>query len=332
VYAGKEAKSLGLSGVTEERQDPNLNIELQGEPPLEQHGLAIWKTYKYRLRLKYGLSPGSHRLKVNGVIGKEDLRESYDLPIGTQGEGWVDIVNEYQKPVTCWSSWRASDCEETTLTLINKLKYPLDIESIDVASSSSALVADQSLKYSMRLPNNPSPQKFTMTPRSQPISWQSVFGGFGKSPRLFLTIRFKDHYERKPYSKAVLDLESKPNFVVLAFFLLLGAVVGTIVRIDLGRLQKAGLITRKQKFVFAATTFASGVLVCLVALFANVKLIVFNGDYSAYDPKVLFLTALVATISGLPILYALLKLPGQPEPDQKKQAAPASPRPEQDGD
>jgi hypothetical protein len=48
-------------------------------------------------------------------------------------------------------------------------------------------------------------------------------------------------------------------------------------------------------------------------LFANIKLIVLTdqNSYSAWDPKVLFLTALLATVSGLPILYAYLKIPRQ---------------------
>lgn len=328
VYAGREAQNLGLTSVTAERPDPNLIVEPQStDPPLEHHGLVLWKTYKYRLRLGDGLKPRLHRLKINGVIGKEDFSENYDLPIGAQGEGWVDILNEPPKPVSCWSGWRPSDCEEITLNLTNKLDYPLEIKSIDLSSDSPGLIANQPLTSAMTLPDNPSPQRFTLTPKSQGISLQSIFSGFGKSPRLSLTIKFKDHYNREPFSKANLDLQIKPNFVVLAIFLLLGAVVGTIVRIDLGRLQKAGVITRKQRLVFAATTFATGVLVCLIALFANVKLIVFNGDYSAWDPKVLFLTALVATVSGLPILYALLKLPRQSEPEVKDEDTPAPRRP-----
>jgi hypothetical protein len=323
IYAAKEAKNLGLTTVTEERHDPNLIIEPQsGDPQLEQHGLAFWKTYKYRLRINNGLKPRLRRLKINGVIGNETLSEDYDLPIGAQGEGWVDIVNESQKPVTCWFGWRDSYCEETTLSLTNKLDYSLDIESVDLASDSPALVAGQSLTESMTLPDRPSPQTFKMTPRSQPISWQSIFSGFGKSPQLLLTIKFKDHYKRETYSKVRLDLQVKPDYAVLAIFLILGAVVGTIIRIDLGKLQRAGVITRKQKAVFAASTFATGALVCLILLFADVKLIAFNGDYSARDPKVLFFTALVATVSGLPILYALLKLPRQPKPDTKDENAP----------
>lgn len=331
VYAAKETKKLGLTSVTPERNDPNLIIDPPSPEPQEEHGrLALWKTYKYRLTIKNGVKPRLHRLKVNGVIGNETLSVDYDLPIGAEGEGWVDITGDSQKSATCWSGWTSSECEEISLNLQNKLDYQLEVKVIALATDPPGLVKDVDVPL-MKPPTiagKLSPQQLKLTPWSMPISWSSIFSGFGKSPKLFLTITFKDDYGREPYSKAVVDLQMKPNFVVLAIFLLLGAVVGTIVRIDLGRLQRAGVITRKQKAVFAATTFATGVLVCLIALFANVKLVVLNDqNYSAWDPKVLFLTALVATVSGLPILYALLKLPKQPEPDTRDKGAPARHRP-----
>ena len=179
VYGPHEAGNLGLSSVTQERPDPNFAIELEfSDPPLEPHGLAIAKTYKYRLTLREGLRPRFHRLKVNGVIGQESFSEAYDLPIGAQGEGWVDIVNEPPRPVVCWSHWNVSNCEEITLTLTNKLDYPLDIESIHLSSDSRSLVADQRLEKSMSLPDDPSPQRLPLMLKSQGISWESVFGSF----------------------------------------------------------------------------------------------------------------------------------------------------------
>jgi len=108
-------------------------------------------------------------------------------------------------------------------------------------------------------------------------------------------------------------LQIIPNMLVIATFLILGDVIGTFIRFDLGRLQRGGIITARQRIWVAITTFASGVVVCLIALFANIKLIVLTDEnsYSAWDPKVLFLTALLATVSGLPILYAYLKIPRQ---------------------
>jgi hypothetical protein len=157
------------------------------------------------------------------------------------------------------------------------------------------------------------------------MTFARVFSGFGK-PQLTIKIDYKDDYNRVLHSQANMGFQIRPNILVLAIILVLGAVVGTLVRIDLGRLQKAGVISRRERLVFAATTFASGILVCLIALFANIKLVVLNdqNSYSAWDPKVLFFTALIATVSGLPILYAYLKVPRLPEANARADQQPAS--------
>ena len=147
--------------------------------------------------------------------------------------------------------------------------------------------------------------------KAKGVTFTRAFNGFGK-PQLKIKVDFKDDFGRVVHTESKMGFSIRPNLLILAIFLVLGAVVGTLVRIDLGRLQRAGVISRKERIVFAVTTFASGILVCLIALFANIKLIVLNENaYSAWDPKTLFFTALIATVSGLPILYAYLKIPRQ---------------------
>lgn len=149
--------------------------------------------------------------------------------------------------------------------------------------------------------------------KAKPITLSRIFRGFGR-PEVTARIDYEDEYGRALSTQTMVDLNIRPNILVIGIFLVLGAAIGTLVRIDLGRLQRAGVISKKERAVFAATTFASGIIVCLIALFANIKLVVSSDSYSAWDPKVLFLTALVATVTGLPILYAYLKLPRPTEP------------------
>jgi hypothetical protein len=145
-----------------------------------------------------------------------------------------------------------------------------------------------------------------------------VFAGFGKAPRVDLLVSYQA--SGFTFVKTVpVNLQIKPNFLILTTTVLLGVFFGTIIRIDLRRLEKSGLITRKQLIAFACTTICTGIFVSLVALLANLKLVAFEEEriYSSWDPRVLFLTGLIGTIGGIPLIYGLLKLPKvEPKPQE----------------
>jgi hypothetical protein len=214
-----------------------------------------------------------------------------------------------KKPHTLVDCWAGSDCSELELEAQNKLPYKITIKNISI-SSEDLLYNKPTEGYLNEIKTNSPPIDLNVLMKAKPITFRRVFSGFG-TPQIKMRIDYEDEYGRPLSTDLTTDLQIRPNVLVIAIFLILGAVVGTFVRIDLGKLERAGVISRRQRIVFFITTFASGIVVCLVALFANIKVIVWTdqNSYSAWDPKVLFLTALVATVSGLPILYAYLKLP-----------------------
>jgi hypothetical protein len=208
--------------------------------------------------------------------------------------------------IECWAAKKCSDLE---LHFVNSLPYRLTITNVTIRSND--LLDPKPVSYDNSPLEQNSEKDVTFSLNANPMTFSRVFSGFGK-PQLTMKIDYEDDYHRVLHSEMGMGFQIKPNPLVMIILLVLGAAVGTIVRIDLGRLQRAGVISRKERLVFAGTTFASGILVCAIALFANIKLVVLNDhNYSAWDPKILFFTALIATVSGLPILYAYLKIPRQ---------------------
>lgn len=249
-----------------------------------------------------------------------DRKIEFRLPLLVPDKRPIAVERGTRTEIDCWAG---SACSNLQLHFQNSLPYRLTITNVTI--NSDDLLEPKPVSIDANSIEANSENDITVSVKARPMTFTRVFSGFGK-PQMTIKIDYKDDYDRVLHSQAEMGFQIRPNILILAIFLVLGAVVGTLVRIDLGRLQKAGVISRRERLVFATTTFASGVLVCLIALFANIKLVVLNDQnaYSAWDPKVLFFTALIATVSGLPILYAYLRLPraeATARPEQQTQPA-----------
>lgn len=276
--------------------------------PERSSTLSSARFFKVHLQITKQARSGRYPLALSITSGTQTAKQEVDfsLPILATNSPAIVVKPKRHSVVDCWAG---SECSSLELEVQNKLPYKIKITNISV-SSGDLLQHQPSGDYAKEFEGNSSLKDLSLVMTAKPITFRRVFSGFG-TPQLSMRIDYKDEFGRSLSTETPADLEIRPNILVIILFLILGAVIGTFVRVDLGKLQRAGLITKTQRVVFVVTTFVSGIVVCLIALFANIKIIVWSNDnsYSAWDPKVLFLTALIATVSGLPILYAYLKLP-----------------------
>ncbi len=276
--------------------------------PERSSSLSSARFFKVHLQVTNQVRSGRYPLALKITSGPQTAEQKVDfsLPVLALNSPSIVVKPKRHSVVDCWAG---SDCSSLELEVQNKLPYKVKITNISV-SSGDLLQNQPSGDYAKEFDGNSPPRDMALVMTAKPVTFRRVFGGFG-TPQLSLRIDYKDEYGRSMSTETPADLEIRPNILVIFLFLILGAVIGTFVRVDLAKLQRAGLITKTQRVVFVITTFVSGIVVCLIALFANIKIVVWSDDnsYSAWDPKVLFLTALIATVSGLPILYAYLKLP-----------------------
>jgi hypothetical protein len=299
--------SLAVAG-----RQHGVTISPQSGPRDGGNDVTSYRTYRYSLILDDNLEAEPYQMKLTVSAGSRDENVTFNLPMGAAPQGdWLELPPEHQNYVECWSG---SVCSPVNLVLGNKLPYELVITQTSVFSEPSDLLEPSANTSTQKLKRGRSQQPVSITLTAKPMTPLRALSGL-RVPKAVLHIVYEDQYGREFSKRIPLALEVRPNLALLTVMLLLGAVAGTLVRIDLGRLHKAGVITRKQQLVFAATTFVSGVFVCLIALFANLKVVAFadQNTYSAWDPKMLFLTSLIGTIGGIPVLYAWLRLPNGAE-------------------
>ena len=268
--------------------------------------LSTMRTFKVSVQVTKEARSKRYPITAAVTSGPAVEKIDFSLPILAPGNGPIEVVKKAGALVDCWTG---SDCSPLEMVVRNKLPYKVTISNISI-SSEDLLQNKPVAEYVKDINNNASPVDLSVAMKAKSITFRRLFSGFG-TPQVMMRIDYKDEFGRPFFTETTADLQIRPNVLVISILLILGAIIGTFVRIDLGRLQRAGIITARQRILFAVTTFVSGIIVCLIALFANIKVIVWSdqNSYSAWDPKVLFLTALVTTVSGLPILYAYLKLP-----------------------
>jgi len=317
------------------RGQPNLTeIELVREYPDDHPGLIIEKAtpfgpvrdagsfssardFKVRVQITNQSRSDRYPIAFRIVSNNETASQngSFRLPILAQGDALISVDKKPRAFIDCWTG---SACSPLQLEVRNKLPYKLKISNVSI--SSEDLLEDRPTgNYSNDIEVNSAPHDLNLILKAKPISLGPIFTGFGRQ-QVFMRIDFKDEYGRRISKETTADLKIRPNFLVIGICLIIGALVGTLLRFLVGRLHHAGIISRRQRAVFAATTFASGIIICVFALIAEIKLIVWSDQntFYAWDPKVLCLTALVATMSGLPILYEYLKLPRTAKPRSQK--------------
>ncbi len=315
---------LHVISYTKKGADNLADLNIIAVSPEEHPGLIIGKAVPlgpersstlssarfFKVPIQITQQARSEKYPIAAVVPArtEAQRIGFSLPILAPNTPSIEVEKKRGALVDCWAG---SNCSPLELVVRNKLPYKITISNISI-SSEDLLENKPNGEYAREINNNSSPSDLSVPMKAKPITLRRVFSGFG-SPQLSMRIDYKDEFGRALFTETTADLQIRPNVLVIGIFLVLGAVIGTFIRFDLGRLQRGGIITWRQRIGIGITTFASGVVVCLIALFANIKLIVLTdqNSYSAWDPKVLFLTALLATVSGLPILYAYLKIPRQ---------------------
>jgi hypothetical protein len=276
--------------------------------PIES--LLSKKEYFFAIKITNAKSI-KYDMRLTGIY-KEPFEQIFKLRMGPPPGNWLSVDDD-QATVSCWTG---DACSPVTLTLTNQIPYDITIKSITITSDPQDLLEDTLSNFQPVTIGGNETYSLKLQAKAKPMSLSRIFSGFGKSPQLTAVLNLRDDSDRVGSSKPrKLNLQMRPNVVVLLITVLLGVAIGTVIRIDLGRLEKAGLISRKQRFIFAGTTVATGLLVSLIALFTNLKMVVFDDQpYSTWDPRMLFLTGLVGTIGGIPILYGLLKLPKPTQP------------------
>jgi Kef-type K+ transport system membrane component KefB len=144
------------------------------------------------------------------------------------------------------------------------------------------------------------------------MSYKNLLSGFGDPNYLIMTITYDDSNDRViSYLAPKVKIKVRPSGRVLFVSMLIGVVVGTVLKFVLQRLQRKGIISRREAVWFAGSTVFIGLVVSIIALVGKVKIVFFETTGSYDVPSVIFVVGVVAAVLGAQLLTTWFKTTDQ---------------------
>jgi hypothetical protein len=103
----------------------------------------------------------------------------------------------------------------------------------------------------------------------------------------------------------------KPRDRILILAMLVGVIIGAIIKIYLQRLQQQGVITKREVVIAVGITSLIGLVVSFVAVVGRIKIIAFDQMGSYDNPAVIFVIGLAGAVGGAQLLSTFFKGSGQ---------------------
>jgi len=140
------------------------------------------------------------------------------------------------------------------------------------------------------------------------MSFSNLLSGFSESTKLILHVTYDDSY-----GHVITDLvhpvkvKIRPRDRVLVIAMLIGVVIGAILKLYLQRLQQQGIITRREVLMAVGITSLIGLVVSFVAVVGRIKIIAFDQMGSYDNPAVIFVIGLAGAVGGAQLLSTFFK-------------------------
>jgi hypothetical protein len=340
AYAGNQnlevAVSLNTQGTT------NLDL-LRFEPP-DQAKIRFTQTskipsldtatglqttqFKYIAAIPEDVEPRIYLITIVFAYPDKDsnLRSNFWLYLGVRNKGKLSVVTD---EVTT-TEFYTGTVNPYRVELENHFPdYPVNIRSITIKSNPLGLIESTTVPV----------ENFSIDPfqrgsidlnlKTAPMSFSNLLSGFSDSNRLILHITYDDGY-----GHIVTDLihpvkiKVKPRDRILILAMLVGVVIGAIIKCYLQRLQQQGVISKRDVLIAVGITSLIGLVVSFVAVVGRIKIIAFDQMGSYDNPAVIFVISLAGAVGGAQLLSTFFKGSSQSNANaQTSSAGPSAPAP-----
>lgn len=256
--------------------------------------------------------------------GKNDnLRTNFWLYLGVRNKGKLSVVTD---DVTT-TEFYTGTTNPYRLELANNFPdYPVNIRSITIKSNPLGLIESTTIPV----------ENFSIDPfqrgsidlnlKTAPMSFSNLLSGFSDQNRLILHITYDDGY-----GHVVTDLiypvkiKVKPRDRILILAMLVGVIIGAIIKCYLQRLQQQGVISRRDVLIAVGVTSLIGLVVSFVAVVGRIKIIAFDQMGSYDNPAVIFVISMAGAVGGAQLLSTFFKGSGSSQSSNTTANAPAAP-------
>jgi hypothetical protein len=262
--------------------------------------------YKYFADISDKTEPRIYLITVTlRYPGENNITRTFDLYVGVRNKGKLSVIAETTTPAEFYTG-TANDYE---LQLENNFPdFPVNVRSITVRSDPLGLIESTTLPFKDLSIDPLQRSRIELKLKTAPMSFTNLLSGFSDSTRMIVQVTYDDSFGR-----VITDLnypikvKVRPRDRILIIAMLVGVLIGAVIKLYLQRLQQQGIITRREVLVAVTITSLIGLVVSFIAVVGRIKIIAFDAMGSYDNPAVIFIIGLAGAVGGAQLLSTFFK-------------------------
>lgn len=197
--------------------------------------------------------------------------------------------------------------------------YPVNVRSVTIKSDPLGLIESETIPINNFSIDPLQRGTIDLKLKAASMSFTNLLSGFNDSTRMILSVTYDDGYGRVITDLSYpMKVKIRARDRVLVIAMLIGVVIGAILKLYLQRLQQQGIITRREVLIAVGITSLIGLVVSFVAVVGRIKIIAFDQMGSYDNPAVIFVISLAGAVGGAQLLSTFFKGSGSSTPPAAK--------------
>jgi len=262
--------------------------------------------FKYLADIPDGTEPRIYLVTLSFASpGDKNINRTFWLYVGVRNKGKLSVVTDSDSTTEFFTG----TSNKYQLQLENNFPdYAVNIKNVSIRSDPNGLVESKTIDISNMSIDPAQRGVIDLDLKAAPMSFTNLLSGFSDSTRLKLDVTYDDGYGRTVTDlNQSVKIKVRPRDRVLVVAMLIGVVIGAILKLYLQRLQQQGIISRRDVFVAVTITSLIGLVVSFVAVVGRIKIIAFDQMGSYDNPAVIFVISLAGAVGGAQLLSTFFK-------------------------
>lgn len=318
AYAGNHNLELSITLST---KDPT-NLDLVKVEPPDQAKIRFMEIskagsfdpatglqtteYKYLADIPENTEPRIYLVTVSlAYPGDKNINRTFWLYVGVRNKGKLTVVTD----AVSTTEFYTGAVNNYRLELENNFPdFPVNVRSVTIKSDPLGLIESSTVPIENMSIDPLQRGAIDLNLKTAPMSFSNLLSGFSDSTRMIVNVTYDDGY-----GHIITDLtypvkiKVRPRDRVLVMAMLIGVIIGAILKLYLQRLQNQGIITRREVVMAVGITSLIGLVVSFVAVVGRIKIIAFDQMGSYDNPAVIFVIGLAGAVGGAQLLSTFFK-------------------------
>jgi hypothetical protein len=262
--------------------------------------------YKYLVEIPEGTEPRIYLVTISfGSPNEKMINRTFWLYVGVRNKGKLGVVSDGVNTAEFYTG----STNKYRLELENNFPdFPVNIRSVTIKSDPLGLIESETIPVADVSIDPAQRGVIELDLKTAPMSFSNLLSGFSDSTKLIIQVTYDDSY-----GHVITDLvhpvkvKIRPRDRVLIIAMLIGVVIGAVLKLYLQRLQQQGVITRREVVMAVGITSLIGLVVSFVAVVGRIKIIAFDQMGSYDNPAVIFVISLAGAVGGAQLLSTFFK-------------------------